>query len=374
LLLADLNEKSIQVAIQTIEGELGSGRAGLNEAYRLLKKLGQMSEALREYSKLRIIAERELLEKQRTEFREDYLKFQTFVKEIYSLAPNVKLTAVDAVWRDIVARWNVSDADSEVLPLYWYEGKVRCARRPEAGSPAYIPLTDSILVWIAPNRFDMGSSNDEAGRDIDEGPLTRVLFSYGYWLASHEVTQGQYELVMGKTPSYFLKVGQNAPVEQVSWHDAMAFCDKLTEIENRNGRLPEGYSYTLPSEAQWEFAARAGTGSSDLPEKLDDLAWFRGTSGEVVHLVGQKTPNLIGIYDLLGNVSEWCLDWKSPYPGRPVEDYCGPASGSLRVHRGGNWADGALSCRIAIRFGADATTRSSKIGFRIALSRNVRAR
>jgi formylglycine-generating enzyme required for sulfatase activity len=234
------------------------------------------------------------------------------------------------------------------------------------------------MKWIAPGSFLMGSPSGENGRYSDEGPQTRVKLSKGYWLGKHEVTQAQWQALMGNNPSNFK--GSSLPVENVSWNDAMEFCRKLTQRERAAGRLPEGLAYTLPTEAQWEYACRAGTttalnngtnltSTTGQCRNLDALGWYGKNSGSRTHSVGQKQPNSLGLYDMHGNVCEWCLDWKDDYPGGSVTDPTGPLwGGSNRVGRGGGWFSLALLCRSAFRYFNSPDNRSSYLGFRLALS------
>jgi formylglycine-generating enzyme required for sulfatase activity len=184
-----------------------------------------------------------------------------------------------------------------------------------------------------------------------------------------EVTQGQWEALMGSNPSNFK--GADLPVEQVSWTEAMEFCRKLTERERAAGRLPEGYAYTLPTEAQWEYACRAGT-TGNYAGDLNSMGWYAHNSGNMTHHVGQKQANAWGLFDMHGNVWEWCLDWYSIYPGGSVTDPIGPSSGTNRVNRGGSWSYTALSCRSATRSWYAPGTRLNTLGFRVALAPSPR--
>ena len=167
---------------------------------------------------------------------------------------------------------------------------------------------------------------------------------------------------MGKNPSTFQTAGKDAPVERVSWIDAMMFCRKLTERERAAGLLPESEAFTLPTEAQWEYACRAGTTGAYSGE-LDAMAWHSTNSAGTTHPVGAKRPNAWGFYDMSGNVLEWCFDWYGNYPGGAVTDPSGPERG-YRMARGG-WAD--ASWAFAARSGGSASRVDYTIGFRLAL-------
>jgi len=230
-----------------------------------------------------------------------------------------------------------------------------------------IPDLGLELIWVAPGTFTMGSPSDEESRNKAEGPQTRVTLTKGFWLGKTEVTQRQYEAVMGENPSTFKNVGTNAPVERVSWIDAMAFCEKMNARERAAGRLPEGFAYTLPTEAQWEFVARAGS-TGAYPKDLDEIAWYIKNSNQSSHPVAQKKPNKLGFYDLHGNIVEWCYDWYGNYPGGDVTDPKGPERGYYRIARGGSWRTEERTLRFAARSGGSAGRLDYTIGFRLALS------
>ncbi|MEX0321475.1 MAG: bifunctional serine/threonine-protein kinase/formylglycine-generating enzyme family protein [Puniceicoccaceae bacterium] len=245
---------------------------------------------------------------------------------------------------------------------------------PAEGSDWVVELPDGESVelkWIKSGSFTMGSPSNEKDRDSDEKQHS-VRLSRGYWLGKYEVTQGDWEALMGNNPSRFKSSGKQAPVESVSWDDAMEFCRKLTERERAAGRLPEGMWYTLPTEAQWEYACRAGTatrfytGNND--SDLDKAGWYDSNSGSKTHPVGQKQPNTWGLYDMHGNVWEWCLDWKDDYPAGTVTDPTGPSSGARRVLRGGGWDGDARLCRSAFRYRDSPGDSGYYLGFRLALS------
>ena len=229
------------------------------------------------------------------------------------------------------------------------------------------------FVWLSPGQFTMGSPANEMDRASDEGPQTQVTLSRGFLMGKHEVTQGEYLAVMGSNPSNF-KGDNNRPVETVSWNDAINYCAKLTELERAAGRLPAGYVYRLPTEAEWEYAARTGTttrfsyGDDTGYIKLGDYAWYFGNGADTTHSVGQKLANAWGLYDMHGNVWESCLDWYGSYPGGSLTDPRGPATGSGRVIRGGGWLNGAGYCRAAFRDYGDTGDWRDFIGFRVVLA------
>ena len=208
------------------------------------------------------------------------------------------------------------------------------------------------FVWCPPGSFMMGSPTSEKGRCDDE-TLHRVTLTKGFWMAQTEVTQAQWESVMGNNPSYFK--GADRPVENVSWEDCQAFLRKA------------GQGLRLPTEAEWEYACRADSAESFAGD-LDGMVWYGGNSKGETHAVGTKTPNAWGLYDMHGNVWEWCEDWYGRYPEGTLTDPTGPASGGRRVNRGGGWSLGSRSCRSADRCGNGPGGRIFNLGFRVAYS------
>ena len=210
------------------------------------------------------------------------------------------------------------------------------------------------FVWVPAGEFRMGSTSSEAYDN--EQPVTRVRISRGFWLGQYEVTQAQWEGVMGSNPSDFDECGRSCPVEMVSWNDAREF------IRSLNGRSG-GNRYRLPTEAEWEYAARAGT-TGDRYGNLEAIAWCWNNSGDRTHPVGQKAPNAWGLHDMLGNVWEWVEDWHGDYPGGTVTDPRGPDSGSARVFRGGGFGY-ASRCRSSYRGYGTPGFRAIALGFRL---------
>lgn len=223
------------------------------------------------------------------------------------------------------------------------------------------------MIWVKPGSFTMGSPADEPSRNQAEGPQTQVTLTKGFWLGKTEVTQSQFESVTGENPSAFKDVGKDAPVERVSWDDAMTFCKKLNDRERAAGLLPADYEYTLPTEAQWEYAYRAGT-TGDYPGDIDAMAWHNKNSDEKTHPVAQKKPNPWGFYDMAGNVLEWTFDWYGNYKGGAVTDPTGPWRGYYRTGRGGSWRTEPRVGRSAARSGGSQGRVDYTIGFRLSLA------
>lgn len=230
------------------------------------------------------------------------------------------------------------------------------------------------MVFIPPGTFRMGSPEGEEGRYDCEGPQTAVTIRRGFWMGRHEVTQGEYAAVMGQNPSAF-PGNPERPVERVSWEEAVAYCATLTAQERQAGRIAFNAEYRLPTEAEWEYACRAWTSTRfSFGEDLDDTeqskyAWFRGNSSGETHSVEQKLPNPWGLYDMHGNVWEWCGDWfASALPGGIVVDPQGPTTGSDRVIRGGGWFRYTEICRSAYRDCFYPTDRNCDVGFRVVLA------
>ena len=218
---------------------------------------------------------------------------------------------------------------------------------------------------IPAGSFTMGSPSSELGHRPDETPH-RVTLTQSFWIGATGVTQTQYEAIMGANPSRFK--GPDFPVDTVNWDESREFCRKLTERERAAGRLPAGFAYTLPTEAQREYACRAGTGGPFAGE-VNAISWYSGNSDEQPHAVARKQPNAWGLYDMQGNLWEWCLDWYGNYPRTDVTDPTGPAKGDSRVYRGGAWFHSADLCRAAYRYKMEPAYRGSLLGFRIVLVR-----
>ena len=239
----------------------------------------------------------------------------------------------------------------------------------EPNVPGVMEATNSIgmkLRLIPAGEFMMGFQATEAARE-DYEPQHRVSITKPFYMGVTEVTQEQYQKVMGTNPSEFK--GPQNPVETVRWTDAVEFCRKLSAMpaEKAAGRV-----YRLPTEAEWEYACRAGTkttyGFGDVASGLGAYGWFEGNSDSKPHPVGEKKPNAWGLYDMHGNVWEWCQDRYGEYPSGSATDPTGATSGSVRVFRGGGWRDGAGGCRSALRFRFTPGIRSSILGFRVLRS------
>ncbi|MBR5241384.1 MAG: SUMF1/EgtB/PvdO family nonheme iron enzyme [Muribaculaceae bacterium] len=216
------------------------------------------------------------------------------------------------------------------------------------------------MVYVEGGTFTMGATSEQGSdaRD-DEKPSHKVTLS-SYYIGKYEVTQAQWRAIMGKNPSYF--TGDNNPVEMVRWYEAQEFCKKLSELT--------GKKYRLPTEAEWEYAARGGKKSKGYKysgsNNIEDVAWYTSNSGSKTHPVGQKQPNELGIYDMSGNVNEWCYDWYDSYTSLPQTDPTGAASGSYRVNRGGSWSYYAYGCRVSNRSNSYPDYRYYYMGLRIA--------
>jgi formylglycine-generating enzyme required for sulfatase activity len=213
------------------------------------------------------------------------------------------------------------------------------------------------FVRIAPGSFLMGCSPGDEECYPEEKPAHRVVITRAFEMGKYQVTQAQYEAAMGANRSYFQ--GPKLPVEGVSWDDAQKFCEALTAKK-------DGYRYRLPTEAEWEYAARGGDVRSHYGN-LDEVSWYRDNSGGSTHPVGEKKPNAFGLYDTLGNVWEWVNDWYrlDYYSHSPEADPPGPLMGEFRVARGGSWRGVARGlARVSSRYVLRPSVRSIVVGFR----------
>ncbi|MDR0604460.1 MAG: formylglycine-generating enzyme family protein [Bacteroidales bacterium] len=213
------------------------------------------------------------------------------------------------------------------------------------------------MVYVQGGTFNMGSNDGNS----NEQPVHQVTLS-SYYISKYEITQAQWKAVMGNNPSYFK--GDNLPVEQVSWDDVQEFISRLNAAT--------GEQYRLPTEAEWEYAARGGQQSNRYSysgsNNVNDVAWYSSNSDNKTHAVGTKQANELGIYDMSGNVWEWCYDWYGTYSASAQHDPMGASSGSYRVRRGGSWFSNAADCRVSFRSYASPGLRYYYLGFRVACS------
>ena len=234
-----------------------------------------------------------------------------------------------------------------------------------SGNTITIPVKNGIsieMVKVEAGSFNMGATPEMQAPYEVEKPVHRVTLTNNYYIGKYEVTQALWQAVMGSNPSHFK--GDDLPVEQVSWNDCQDFISKLNAMT--------GKRFRLPSEAEWEYAARGGKKSRGYQysgsNTLGDVAWYEGNSGSKTHAVGTKQPNELGIYDMTGNVYEWCQDWYGSYSSSPQTNPIGAVSGSSRVDRGGSWFFTAKHCRSSYRFNLTPGYRLNFLGLRLVLS------
>jgi formylglycine-generating enzyme required for sulfatase activity len=252
---------------------------------------------------------------------------------------------------------------------------------PAEGQPWVVPGLHLRLAYVAPGRFQMGSTEGET----NELPVHDVSISRAYWIGITEVTQVEYQAIMaaGGDPVAATRANPSAfpdgrhPVETVSWDDAVAFCATLTERERAAGRLPGGYEFRLPTEAEWEYTARGGNRSMGFVYSGSSIAakvaWYDANSRNAPHPVGRKAPNELGLYDMSGNVWEWCLDGYDPgfYARSPATDPVNAQAAGGRVLRGGCWGFPCHFARSASRAGFSPAYACDGLGFRVVLAAPV---
>jgi formylglycine-generating enzyme required for sulfatase activity len=225
----------------------------------------------------------------------------------------------------------------------------------EAADKTFVsPVMGAEFVLIPPGTFMIGDMQNFSGH--------QVTISKPFYMQTTEVTQGQWEKIMGSNPSNFKNCGGDCPVDNVSWIDVQGFIRKLNQVE-------ETSKYRLPTEAEWEYACRAGATANysfgDSVDELGSYAWYNVNSGNRTHPVAQKKPNAWGLYDMHGNVWEWCKDWYDDYPSGAVSNPEGPSSGQHRVMRGGAWLGSASTLKSAFRGEDYPVVQSHDIGFRL---------
>ncbi len=200
----------------------------------------------------------------------------------------------------------------------------------------------------------------------------QVAITRGFWIGVYEVTQLEYESVMGSNPSFFK--GPNLPVEKVSYLQALAYCHAITASDRKAGRIPADMAYRLPTEAEWEYACLAGADTAfsfgDSPEAAEDHAWTTETAEDKTQPVGQKKPNAWGLHDMHGNVWEWCTDWFAPHPAvGQLVDPAGPPNGERKMFKGGSWYHEAKFSRSTSRFVMEPGMSINYVGFRLVLAK-----
>lgn len=217
--------------------------------------------------------------------------------------------------------------------------------------------------WCPPGTFQMGSSADAPGHLLNETQFD-VTFSNGFWMQQTELTQNQYEQLMGSNPAFFK--GPQNPIESLTWTEATEFCRRLSELPPEK---KAGNRFRLPTEAEWEYACRAGSTTDfcygDDEAGLEEYAWYHKNSGRTTHPVAKKLANAWGLHDMHGNVSEWCQDFYGAYPRNAVTDPRGPESGDKRVLRGGGWFFVPMYARSAHRNAYVPSARYVGLGFRL---------
>jgi formylglycine-generating enzyme required for sulfatase activity len=221
------------------------------------------------------------------------------------------------------------------------------------------------MITVKAGTFTMGASNADSAASDREKPAHQVTLTNDYLMGQTEVTQELWQTVMGSNPSYFTGEA-NLPVETVSWEDAQEFITRLNQLT--------GKTFRLPTEAEWEYAARGGNRSQGYlysgSNNIDNVAWFNSNSGSKTHAVGTKQANELGIYDMSGNVWEWVNDWYGAYSSESQTNPQGASTGSYRVGRGGSWGNGAAGVRVSARISVSPGDRGSGLGFRLACSSN----
>ena len=250
------------------------------------------------------------------------------------------------------------------LICQFFAGKVNAAGLKDTA----ITLPSGVVIsftHIPAGIFRMGSPQTEPGRDADEGPQHEVVISRPFYLGTYEVTQEEWMAVMDSNLATFqlLPDAPSRAMESISWNDCQAFISRLN-------KLGKGY-FRLPTEAEWEYACRAGSatvyhwGDTMMANGTSDYTWANSKSGTAPQPVGRKLPNAMGLYDMSGNVWEWCSDWYGPYPGQVQRDPRGPESGNAKVFRGGSWYDFYLTHRSANRHRHEPQGRYAAVGLRL---------
>lgn len=277
-------------------------------------------------------------------------------------------------------QWRAGNAVSAANPpttgaLRPLTSQTRAETQRETGGSGGAIDVDLGLVPIPAGSFVMGSPKDEKDRRANEGPQVQVTIDYAFWMSKCEVTLGQYRAVVGSAPRRSRQGSPNLPALRVTWLEATNFCYLLTLRASAAGRAPLSYEYRLPTEAEWEYACRAGTSTRfSFGDDLDytnlwQYAWFGERPSPAPHMVGSRRPNPWGLYDMHGNGWEYCLDWLgSNYSAVASGNPLGRQPSDLRAIRGGSWLDSGAQCRSASRAEMWASAATANVGFRVVLA------
>ena len=278
-----------------------------------------------------------------------------------------KTNLADAVWASLSSQVITNGAGFSAIEdgLAQQEARYyRILRFPRLQVP------DS-MIYIPPGTFLMGTPANDPNKTPNELPQFQVTLTRGFWINQFEVTQSEYQNLTCTNPATFTG-DLERPVDNVSWRNAMDYCAQLTQQEHKALRLPDGYAYRLPTEAEWEYTARAGTTNwfsfGDDQSQLSTYAWYDANSQGTTHPVGQLQPNPWGLQDVHGGVFEWCWDWINSAPTQPVTDFRGSANGLYHAIRGGASSFPWVDCRSSWRIGYSPASIPSDVGFRIVLA------
>ncbi|MBR5530959.1 MAG: formylglycine-generating enzyme family protein [Bacteroidaceae bacterium] len=257
-------------------------------------------------------------------------------------------------------REEAARAEAERRERERLEAERRERERYEALPPVIKQLVAN-MVRVEGGTFTMGATAEQGRYAHDSEKPTHQVTLSTYYIGKYEVTQAEWKAVMGTNPSEFK--GDNLPVENVNWYECQEFIRKLNELT--------GKQFRLPTEAEWEYAARGGKRSYGAKyagdNDIDNVAWYWDNSNKTTHPVGRKRANELGLYDMSGNVFEWCQDWKGDYSTVSQTNPQGPATGTRRVLRGGSWLNVARDCRLSYRYDIGPDRRCSNFGLRLAL-------
>ena len=292
--------------------------------------------------------------------------------KLFFLMLLISLSTVSVVGQGIIKREKCKTC-GKVISLCPYKGKHPKPKPKQETKPKMVSkasYSNGVLsvgsikykmIFVEGGTFTMGATSEQQDPDSNEKPTHQVTLS-SYYIGETEVTQALWTAVMGNNQSNFK--GDNNPVEKVSWNDCQKFIEKLNSLT--------GKKFRLPTEAEWEYAARGGNKSKGYQysgsNNLDDVAWYTKNSNYKTHLVKTKQPNELGMYDMSGNVWEWCQDWYGNYGSDSQTNPKGPSSGSGHVYRGGSWFANAVVCRSANRIGHTPGLRNCDLGLRLVLS------
>lgn len=363
-------QRSTSRAVASIQATVPPA-ASLEDLVGIAERFEAEAQTAEELDQTREQHRREAAFAARNSFLADYAKYRK-VQTCHHVDESVRNLA----WKQLALRHSCHACPDTPGSLEWIGGTAFQLETLASGTSLCVQLDRELalyFVWIEPGSFVMGSPTGESGRFDNEGPLTPVTLTSGFWMARFPVTRRQWAHFFPDSNCSDLSTTEDLPMTGVTWNAAMEYCRRLTGAAREQHAIPAQFRFSLPLESEWEYACRAGPDSPDSGGSAIDAAercdWNRGARATGPRPVGLTAANKWGLHDMLGNVYEWCHDWYHPnLSGRPVTDPAGASMGTSKVLRGGSWKQGSRSCRPANRGHSQPHSENEDAGFRLVLT------